>query len=734
MKVKTQKEAPLTIEEALDNLSILANVDPKDPYRIGLVKAHKFIVQDEDQSYPAIEWLTPNGADEVLNVVKLTYKAILTYLLDLYESEETDWHDPKTRKGVQAIMVLVGEAATKLDTLASQMDVQEKPHSVTLSAEYKKIHDFYLSKLAKKFDDGLEGDKAWETDWKDEGESLLLDTEKTGLKDFETVRSDQEYELFYLQTEEGKPYFHPALLRNIKLVCDFDESIEAPFEEDPLLRIRAMNDRDLSAAASQILREMQPLLKDFYKQKIRLKEMTIIQSLGKAIMALMLAANQRNLIQNTSGKSCLEYFNDFQMFLRDALLSAEYQKWIAYPPEPNDKVSHLLLDLAHVFCKWYFYRHSGIKQEMDGFIHRLIRKGEELQKAEKKVLSFPSGSIWNTFIAEDAAIRKILSYYPSGPLFKILDILRKEEAEEELFFEPLRQGNYPFTFFSVGSSAKDMAVLHIPTPTRQQVVSKAEVCEEFRAFLRALSLQSPSKKHLLFNLQDRTSWKELSRCSLLEGMQKQAEFSPSFAVVTICKDTDFYHQKDTYLTLDSAKDFLHIFLEHLKNPEEYGFFLPPTLKTKEFLEFVQPALHKIHEVFFKKATKLSRADRLDFIEIFYQFLSLKLLEMIKPDSISFTCKDAIDTGACMTAGFCAFIKYFSGKKIEKEEKELLRLLFYYPSLLVRERAVDPLRLNRILSALAKMEEIAKGEPQKIAKVFGPLYEPSFIKGLTIKEL
>ncbi len=710
MKAKAKKETPLTIKEALGNLAILAAIDPKDPYRVGILQDKRFVKQEEGVS-PRTEWFTPEGAEDVLEVVKKTFQTLSIYLEELYENPETDWENPKTRKGLQAIMVSVGEAVDKLDQLLKGIEAKIRPRSISTSEEYQKSQEFYLKKLQKKFAHSLEGKEAWE-------EAVSPEEE---VKDFDAVRNDYEYELFYLVNEEGKPYFFPHLLRNIKLTCDFDESIKAPFEEDPLLRIRTMQDRDLSSAAIQILRAAQPIIKEFYRQKIRHKEMAIVQALARALMALMLAADQRNLIQNTSNKSCLEYFHDFEGFLQEALASSEYMKWIAYPPDQKERTSYLCLDLVHVLCKWHFTRHLGIKQEMDGFIHRLVRKGVEASKRGK---SLPmKGSLYQELLAQDTCMREILSFYPSGPLFKILDILREEG---EIFFEPIRQQNYPHTLFLSSSSKKEIAFLHLPSPTRQRAISKADVLEEFRGLLRSYLLSKPCKKHLLINLQDRTSWKELTRCQALEVLQKQAEFSPCLTVMTLAKNTDFYYQYDSYAELENAESFLKLCYEHFQGAEEYGFFFPASLKTPSFFAFVKELLPKIHEVLFRGAKKLEKQERLDFIEILYAFVTLKAIEILQVDSVSFTCKDGLDTGACAAAFYYGFLHYVLGQKIGQKEQEYLRILFYAPALLVRERAVNPERFNRAISALARFEG-----KEGLLKAFGPFFES--LKQITIQE-
>ena len=64
----------------------------------------------------------------------------------------------------------------------------------------------------------------------------------------------------------------------------------------------------------------------------------------------------------------------------------------------------------------------------------------------------------------------------------------------------------------------------------------------------------------------------------------------------------------------------------------------------------------IHTLFFGGKKMLTHRNRLDFIEIFYILLTLKLIEESSPDSMSFTCKDALDTGIVHSAELFAFLR------------------------------------------------------------------------------
>ena len=216
------------------------------------------------------------------------------------------------------MMVLVGEAATKINKAIQIIEERKKGvPKITTSSEYKILQEFYIDNITEKFSSAPpQGDEAWAED---------LDQD-TPIKDFESVRQDAEYELFYLKDPKNKPFFKRSLIKNMRLMMDFTEQVDLPLEDDPLLQIVTIKDRDLQGSASQILEGLKREIKTFYDLKIRLKKSEWINSLQSAIMSLMLAANQSNLMSHTLNKNCLKYFLDFQFFLKKALQSDEI-KW-----------------------------------------------------------------------------------------------------------------------------------------------------------------------------------------------------------------------------------------------------------------------------------------------------------------------------------------------------------------------------------------------------------------------
>lgn len=708
MENQEKKEKIIRIHEALENLSSIAQLNGENDPMLGIVKNHKFVLSDSEHGYKTVHWLTPETAVEIIEHIKQTYKTVLEYLKAIYDSDEFNWEDPNNRKGLQAMITLVAEAATNLDAYIDHLNAPYEIPRLTESKQYTDLQDFFLKKLPLKLEVKLDEKEAWEEDWVENENILAIDTERLGLKDFETVKRDREYELFYLRNEMGHPYFHSALLRNIKLVCHFDEIIDSPIEEDPLLRVRAMQDRDLHGASQQILNGSMKIAQNFFKYS-RGKLEDFYQFLNRALMALMLTANPRNLLQNTMGKSSLLYFSDFQDFLVKSLNTSDYKRFLAYPPKEKDKAASFSMQLINRLCLLFFTRAGAIKEEFIGLLHFMIEKGKEM--SSKNLIKPYETSIWNEFLEYDDSIRTLLKCYPNGPLFKILDLLRSEELKEKnIAFDPIHQENYPFRVYVLSTGEGETNCLRLPSPTRQLTVKSAEVIEEFEAFIRGL--QTLSQMYLIFNFQSRVSWKESARSQALEQFSKRAEIHKSCIVFTLPKDTDFYYQVDAHYDKNDAKEFTKTLFDLLFNIKDSGYYLGIIKDENQFSLKLKQLITFIHDCFFDKKEKLDRKNRLDFIEIFYHFFYLEMIEFYHPNYLSFVCKDGIDVSNATNASFYALIKLIKKGKLEKEEKDYLLWLYYRPAFLVRERSIDSARFNRTLSFLDWVDAKMKGKKKE----------------------
>ena len=142
--------------------------------------------------------------------------------------------------------------------------------------------------------------------------------------------------------------------------------------------------------------------------------------------------------------------------------------------------------------------------------------------------------------------------------------------------------------------------------------------------------------------------------------RKKAEFESVLTVISLSKSSEFYNQIEDFKAITNSEYFIRSLKDMLLSEEDKGYFIPKKIKKdKSFINFVNKVCELIHKNFFSKKIDLSQKERKDFIELFYHFLILKIMEIEKPEILSFTCKDAIDKGSAMSASFFSFIKSLS---------------------------------------------------------------------------
>ncbi len=704
------KQPPISVLEAVDNLSTLAELSGDAS---SYFTEH---AQPEREGEKVYSWVDPSRIEMNQEKIKESLKVVYDYLKHIYDEDRGSLKQSDTQKGIQAIMVLVGEAGQKLDRF-TKLFKGVHGGGVTQLSEFQDLQKLYLTKIIKRFHE-----KSKEEPYAELSDEEKRAIEKRGIKDLNEVKSDRKYELFYIVQEDGSAFFDRNLLRHIKLVGVFDHLLSSYEGDDPLLQIKALFDRDMHETAKEILKLAGSQLDGYYKEALSQRKRPFVSSINKALMALMLAANSANLLYNsTSGKSCTNYYRDFHYYLRQALNSDQYHRFLAHPPKESHHFARLLLNLSHLLCCFYFMRIGSHKESLD-FLHKLMNR----KKGENK----EGDSLWRELLSEDEAIRKLLNRYPSGPLMKSLDVIQSDEEAEG--FDPMAQDNIPSQLYNLSFDSEHISFLRIPSPTSQNQIDKAEVAVEFQGLIRYQKSRSDNQKHLMFNLQDRTSWQEHTRCNTLEQFSKKAEFTGNFTIVSLPKQTDFYLQKEEYQELNNAESFKKQFLEQITSGPVCGFFFPSELNTKEFKEFLPLAIERVHEMFYNNQNVITLRNRLDFIEIVYQLIYLKIIEIIKPDSVSFTDKDSLDEGMSATCSFFCFLRLLTDSSSWNEnEKDFLRWMLYIPALLVRERAIESECFKRLISSISYLNSELDERRDQIIDPLAKLYSRDLFNKLKL---
>ncbi|HEY5235452.1 MAG TPA: hypothetical protein VIJ14_04675, partial [Rhabdochlamydiaceae bacterium] len=165
---------------------------------------------------------------------------------------------------------------------------------------------------------------------------------------------------------------------------------------------------------------------------------------------------------------------------------------------------------------------------------------------------------------------------------------------------------------------------------------------------------------------------------------------------------------------------------------ECGFYYPSNLITDKI---IQDLVDFVYTQFFHQKPSLSRKERLDFIEILYFFLVLRILDANNPDVMSFSDKDGVDTGAAMAASFYGFSRMISTiKPWTEEDKDFFLFAFFGPSLLIRHRSIAPLELQRALSALDHFETVMKDKRDSVLKACASLFPDLPLTQIKVSEV
>lgn len=694
----------ISIIEAVETLSSLADLEFDQ--ETGIVQKSDLVVESKKTPLRPANWLKEKDVPKTVNLVKKTFRAILNYLRQFHKNESEYETDHKTLDGIKTIMVLVGEAAKKMDKYTS---IFKQKESITQLKEYQQLQEFYRTKIARKIDDGVfsqwilgltlgKGKEGREIAFTPFPEKIdkLTNTNHVFV-DLDAVKKDTEYELFFIRKEDGSRFFSPRLLRNIHLICGFGSYFGEKKESDPFEGTKQWVDRVLHAFACEILKSFGDRLDHFFHDVRKNKGYEIIQIMNKALIALILSANHQNLLRYQPVKCCAEYFEDFQGFLRQAIQNEYYRKWMTYSSKEQHYFAIDLIEMIHTLCR-AIHTHLKGMEEMKPIIQGLIYEAMGLYPEEKVNKSIDL-NITGRIGIEYAAMTKLIKHHPNGPLLKVMDIL--EEGAHQAF-DPLLQHNIPNQLFDLHVNDKRYAFLRLPAPIRQEFINKAWINDEFRVWLQSSAKGAIVSKHLLINLEDRTSWREYIRSHVLEDLQNQPEFKHVLSVVTLSYDTDFYHQLSPYHKINHANLFKEQFKDFLLD-ENAGYFFPSKIDRKDLSSFIDGAFESIHRLFFSSKNVLVRENRLDFIDIFYILLQLKLIDWLEPDTVSLTCKDGVDLGEASSVAIFAFLKLIQSQEWTEGDWERLHLMLYAPSLLVRERLMIPDRFNRMLNALKAIE-------------------------------
>jgi hypothetical protein len=283
-------------------------------------------------------------------------------------------------------------------------------------------------------------------------------------------------------------------------------------------------------------------------------------------------------------------------------------------------------------------------------------------------------------------------------------------------FDPGVQGNPIHCLYMLKIGEKEIKSLGFGSPTTEglTIINSAELTPEFIGFITACKVKK--QKHLFIINQDITSngylCAEKQRCDLVMYLQSEEEFKDTFFAVAFSKNSSFYYQDGK--NYQNTKQFIDDLIMQFEQPHT-GTFIPPQIMKEAKIDLRQIAA-AIHCELFKKEYYLSKKERLLFIEIFYDLLTLWLIINLEVGSFNISCKDAVDRGAAANAQLYSHLAIINDGFTE-EHKTRTMVLMMVRALLVRKRSPIRSRLLRLLESL----DFYLGHPNELKKLHQRLF-------------
>lgn len=652
------------LQEAVDHLAKIIEINPDEWIKAKAQERKRF-------------WIDVSNASEVNYTIKSTLHLIHEYLKKNFPAKKDEF-DPSTSKGFSAIWLLAQEAVDKIDQINSLFHT-EITQSVRDTEEYKELEKTLYQKLSPRIIEEELGSLS-------DVEQVVKDETQLSLKTLDAVKRDDQYELFYIKQENGAPFFALHLLKNVKLLIDFEQMILPSQKEDPFVAIPLFQDRVIFSLARSIKDSADQTLGSFIKIYQRFSHTEVAKTLYKAVISLYLAALSENRIDAKKRKVCTRYFEDFLYFLNLVIHHPEYQK-ITHEFHETHSDLYRLAQTARMLCFSLFTAVGKLQFE------------EEFLREIKADYNPQKGMIWQRLFDVYEFIKIKLKSYPSGPLMKILDLW--QEGGRDLNFNPLVLKNYPRLLYKGKHEKGNWECIHLPAPVHQAHIGYSPLLKEFAEALAYME-ENHHRKWVVFNLQDRSSYYESARARALEELQYRAPYQKVFLVVTLPKNSEFYHQMGYYAEINLAETFIETFMDQLADHEVSGYFFPKEIEMDSLILFSKKLMHWLHNRLFMGIEIMRRELRQDFIELFYAALSWKILAQIEPSLFSFVSKDGVDLGAMSEAEFYGFMLMLQNK-LTFEAGEKIELMSFVPALFQRERLIDEEVFHRMVRSLATLD-------------------------------
>lgn len=712
MKKESTSISSLSLEEATEILSHLPENE------------EHFINHESEGINSILKRFQSKGPLKKICSIKKCFAVFLNHFLDYYTSHKNQLEEnPQSLEQIKSMMLLVGEAVKKMERFNSLFDKYKITH-VNKWKEYQQLQDFYHKilenrKISVREEKDLPYNKWLPEQIKEENNSVMHN-----IVDLESLKRDEDYELLFIKKGDGSKFYEPHLIKNLKLMMGFS----LPWlhrvgkGDDHLLKeLFHWKEHALQMTARELFNRVLPLYREYIDQVMPHKDKVLVAGINKAMMALSLTLLPYPDSSSSSHRSSGEYFNDFLHYLNEVLADEEYAKLLTYPGLSHHPFYDLLKRFTLSLSMALFAPHP---------LYRVIEEEMEplFQPLSGKVSPLDTCTLAYQYHHQEVIIRHRCEKIASHSLERDLLDMEKESSQP---FAPFFHQALATPWYHLKVGKESLLHLHLPCPTQQESIESASIHHPFKAFLRGSIEANKKFKLLLINLQDRSCWKERARSLALEKLSEEGEWKGWLHVISIPRAGDLYLQQGEYAQLHQTAFFLEKLRQEVEKP--YGaFYFEEGVKKTLLNDFLPKLLPRLHRLFFSEKNSLSRKSRCYFIDLFYLFLQLKLIDLYQPSCFSLTCKDGADRSAAANAIFFLFLHTLVEKPFILADHHLLKRMLYAPTLFLRERLPRKEEIDRFLS-FVKSLEASKAESKEFIEdlhlLFSELYTLPLHKGL-----
>lgn len=278
------------------------------------------------------------------------------------------------------------------------------------------------------------------------------------------------------------------------------------------------------------------------------------------------------------------------------------------------------------------------------------------------------------------------------------------ESEHNKPFDAHRDGDLPSWLYTLNYGGKETRVIRTPNPTHDAETRK--IIPEFSNYLEGKS--NKNGRHLYVNHYQRHEKVKPDVAFIIEALEGDPVYGGNIQVVSISRNSSFYHQDEGYAELSDASEFKTLFLlEMFEDPERGDYYWSKSLDETQWRETVSSLLDEVHNVYFSNHHFLTLPERLQFIEIAYAKMIKELIHQLQPEVVNITCAVSIDRGPSAYTLLYLDDLLQSKPRIDSGDLQSIAVFLLSPGLTVHNRPIHAPRLERFLQAAEKMLETSR---------------------------